>query len=213
MTAYHDFLKAKVRLADDLGFEVEDHEINPLLKPHQRAIVRWACRGGRRAIYGGDEAEEINARTGCIGCPLASEEKALETILAQPRWEHLAPLRRIKPIWRELRQPQHRLRKAGVEILKDGSIGSNPQRMGPLTFAARLWALNAILAIQADCNSAAAIVRRPGVDIINSEEEARIRQLIADETWPNGWDGDEPMADTPLDTIYADGAVQPLLFG
>ncbi|MBN0654011.1 phosphoadenosine phosphosulfate reductase, partial [Pseudomonas aeruginosa] len=29
--------------------------------------------------YGGDEAEEINARTGCTGCPLASEEKALET--------------------------------------------------------------------------------------------------------------------------------------
>lgn len=31
--------------------------------------------------YGGDEAEEINARTGCIGCPLAQEDKALDTIL------------------------------------------------------------------------------------------------------------------------------------
>jgi DNA sulfur modification protein DndC len=34
--------------------------------------------------YGGDEAEEINARTGCTGCPLASEDKALDTILSNP---------------------------------------------------------------------------------------------------------------------------------
>jgi hypothetical protein len=26
-------------------------EINPILKPHQRAIVRWAIAGGRRAIF------------------------------------------------------------------------------------------------------------------------------------------------------------------
>lgn len=31
-------------------------------------------------------------------------------------------------------------------------------------------------------------------------------------TWPDGWDGDEPIATTPLDKIFADGAVQPLLF-
>ena len=35
--------------------------------------------------YGGEEAEEINARTGCIGCPLASKDVALENILAQAR--------------------------------------------------------------------------------------------------------------------------------
>ncbi|MGC8384963.1 hypothetical protein ACP3P8_23010 [Pseudomonas aeruginosa] len=46
--------------------------------------------------YGGDEAEEINARTGCTGCPLASEEKALETVLAMPHWAYLAPLRGLK---------------------------------------------------------------------------------------------------------------------
>lgn len=162
--------------------------------------------------YGGDEAEEINARTGCIGCPLASEEKALETVLQNPAWAYLAPLRGIKPIWRELREPQHRLRKTGIEYLKDGSAAANPQRMGPLTFEARLEALDRILAIQAECNAAAERLGRPCIDLLNAEEEARIRELIAAETWPQGWTGEEPTADTPLDSIYADGAVQPLLF-
>lgn len=51
MTAYHDFLRQKIRLADFAGFEVDDSEISPILKPHQRAIVKWAVRGGCRAIF------------------------------------------------------------------------------------------------------------------------------------------------------------------
>jgi hypothetical protein len=49
--SYRDFLAAKVVLAQPGGFEVADSDINPLLKPHQRKIVRWAIRGGRRAIF------------------------------------------------------------------------------------------------------------------------------------------------------------------
>lgn len=162
--------------------------------------------------YGGDEAEEINARTGCTGCPLASEDKALDTILLNPAWAYLAPLKGIKKLWRELREPQHRLRKAGIERLKDGSIAANPQRMGPILLASRLMALERLLGIQAEINAAAQRLGRPLVDMINAEEEARIRELIAAETWPDGWDGDEPIATTPLDKIYADGSVQPLLF-
>jgi DNA sulfur modification protein DndC len=162
--------------------------------------------------YGGDEAEEINARTGCIGCPLAQEEKALETVLAMPRWTYLAPLRGLKPLWRELREPQHRLKKAGLERLKDGSIAKNPQRMGPLTLEARAMALDRVLAIQASCNAAARAADRPQIDLIDAVEEARIRELIATETWPDGWDGDEPGAETVMPVIYQNGAVQPLLF-
>lgn len=51
MSAYHDFLRQKIRLADFAGFEIDDSEINPILKPHQRAIVKWAVRGGCRAIF------------------------------------------------------------------------------------------------------------------------------------------------------------------
>ncbi|MYM34911.1 phosphoadenosine phosphosulfate reductase family protein [Duganella sp. FT94W] len=162
--------------------------------------------------YGGDEAEEINARTGCTGCPLVDIDMALDNLLTNPHWAYLAPLKRIKPLWRELRLPQHRLRKAGLEILKSGKTAANPQRMGPLTFEARLMGLETILGIQAEVNAAALSQRRPEVDLINAEEEARIRELIAQETWPDGWDGDEPLATTVMDTVYANGAVQPLLF-
>lgn len=162
--------------------------------------------------YGGDEAEELNARTGCIACPLAQEEKALESILLMPRWSHLAPLRELKPIYRWLREPAQRLRKSGVERLKDGSIGKNPQRMGPLTLEARLEALDKILDVQERVN--AGNPRGPRLDLINAEEEARIRQLIAGGTWPDGWDGDEPRADQWLPvTIYGNGAEQHDLFG
>lgn len=161
--------------------------------------------------YGGDEAEEKNARTGCAGCPLASKDLALDTIVAMPHWAYLAPLKRLKPLYRELRLPKHRLRKAGAETLKDGSIAANPQRMGPLTFEARRMGLATILGIMDEINTAARCLGRPEIDLLNEEEIARIRELIAAETWPDGWDGDEPVADTPMDSIYGDGSVQPLL--
>ena len=161
--------------------------------------------------YGGEEAEEINARTGCIGCPLASKDVALENILAQPDWAYLSPLRELKPLYRVLRKPAHRLKKRGIERLKDGSVAANPQRMGPLTFEARLMALDTVFDIQSRCNDGAASLGRPQIDILNGDEEARIRHLIAAETWPHGWDGTEPIATTPLDSVFADGTVQPLL--
>jgi DNA modification methylase len=48
---YLDFLRAKVAVAAERGFAIDDAEINPILLPHQRAIVRWAIAGGRRAIF------------------------------------------------------------------------------------------------------------------------------------------------------------------
>jgi DNA sulfur modification protein DndC len=152
--------------------------------------------------YGGDDATEINARTGCIGCPLASRDTALEVIVQMPAWKHLTPLLELKPLYRWMRKPQQRLRKSGVERLKNGQIAKNPQRMGPLTLEARAEALDRILDIQ----------RRARVDLINEEEEARIRELIAARTFPEKWSGDEPRADTWLDTILPSGAVQPIMF-
>lgn len=49
--AYRDFLAAKVVMAGASGFDVEDSEIHPSLKPVQRAAVRWALHGGRRALF------------------------------------------------------------------------------------------------------------------------------------------------------------------
>ncbi|SDO66491.1 DNA sulfur modification protein DndC [Ralstonia sp. 25mfcol4.1] len=139
-----------------------------------------------------DFARRLSSDVGGVSCPLAREEKALETVLRNSQWSYLAPLRGIKPLWRELREPQYRLKKAGAERLKDGSIAKNPQHLGPLTFEGRLMALDRILAIQNECNAAARAQGRPEISLIDAWEETRIRELIALETWPHGGDGNEP---------------------
>lgn len=48
---YDEFLKEKVNFDTACGFDITDDDINPLLKPHQRDIVQWAVKGGRRAIF------------------------------------------------------------------------------------------------------------------------------------------------------------------
>jgi DNA sulfur modification protein DndC len=111
-----------------------------------------------------------------------------------------------------LREPKHRLRKAGIERLKNGGIAANPQRLGPLTFAARHWALSEILLIQYEINAAAAMQDRPKINLLNPSEESRIRELIDLQTWPDGWSGNEPVGDVPLDKVLPDGSVLPLLF-
>lgn len=170
----------------------------------------WETRAIADA-YGGDEAEEKNARTGCAGCPLASKDMALMAIVALPEWSYLAPLLELKPLYRELRLPHNRLRKPGVERLKSGAIAANPQRMGPLTFEARRMGLDRVLSIQSRINFDADRLCRPRIDLLNEQEELRILELISDQTWPQGWDGDEPVADTPMPSIFADGSIQPLL--
>lgn len=48
---YLDFLKSKVTVAPESGFDLPASELSPALKPHQRAAVLWALRGGRRALF------------------------------------------------------------------------------------------------------------------------------------------------------------------
>ncbi len=158
--------------------------------------------------YGGVE----DMRTGCIGCNLIGHDGALAAVLKMPLWDHLAPLLGLKRLYTEIRKPQHRKRQPGFQFRKDGTLQSNQQRMGPLTFEARLMGLDTVLAIQNAVNAAGDRLGRPGIVLIDAEEEARIRELIALETWPNGWTGTEPNADVWLDQVNNDGSVQPVLF-
>ncbi len=64
-------------------------------------------------VYGGDEAVEKNARTGCIGCPLASRDMALESLVELPEWEYLKPLLKLRLIWTEARDFRNRHQKVG----------------------------------------------------------------------------------------------------
>lgn len=48
---YLDFLKSKIEIATDSGFEIAPSKLNKALKPHQKDAVAWALRGGRRALF------------------------------------------------------------------------------------------------------------------------------------------------------------------
>jgi DNA modification methylase len=48
---YLEFLKSKIAIAKDYGFEVSDSDLPTILKPHQRDIVKWMVKGGRRAVF------------------------------------------------------------------------------------------------------------------------------------------------------------------
>ena len=159
-----------------------------------------------------DEAHEVSVRTGCVGCNLASRDTALENLLRLPQWEYLSPLLRLRPLYAELKKARNRLRKAGDERRRDGSLVTNPMRMGPLTLGARRWGLSKVLDLQAEVNAWAIATERPQVSLINEEEQARIEALIAARTWPQGWDGSEVRADVLLPEVIAEGIVQPILW-
>lgn len=138
---------------------------------------------GVAAVYGEDEV-----RTGCMGCPLASRDVALERVVQQSAWAHLAPLLELKPLWRELKLSRWRKRKVDPERRKDGQWARNVQRMGPLTMEARRYGLQRVLDIQ----------RRSGVDIVNAVEETRIREMWALDMWPRKWSAQDAAASAPL---------------
>ena len=48
---YIDFLKTKMAISTDSGFEIDKNKLNPVMLPHQKDIVAWAIKGGCRAIF------------------------------------------------------------------------------------------------------------------------------------------------------------------
>jgi hypothetical protein len=51
MDEYGEFLQSKRVLAAPCGFEVAESALNPMLKPFQRDITRWALRRGKAAVF------------------------------------------------------------------------------------------------------------------------------------------------------------------
>jgi DNA sulfur modification protein DndC len=175
-------------------------------------LRQWAPQGGfptERVAdsYGGEEAEEINARTGCVGCNLAARDVALETLLTNDRWSYLKPLMGLRALYAELKKPHNRLRKPTGEKTKAGILSKNQNRMGPLTMDARRWGMQQVLDIQEAVNVGARACGDPEYFLISSEEQEAIESLIDANTWPQKWTGDEPIATTPFMEIE-DGWLQ-----
>ncbi len=160
-------------------------------------------------VYGGDDAVEMAARTGCIGCPLASKDVALDNLLKQEKYQYLAPLKRLRLIYDEMRLFHHRLQKDGTETRKDGTLPKNPNRKGPLKLDSRLMFLDRVLDIQreikANCGDKTPVV------LIDEQEEAFIRQVIDERLFPNGWTGNEPGGEELINQVAHNGSIQTLL--
>lgn len=163
--------------------------------------------------YGGDKANEINARTGCNGCPLVDHDTALDSVLKlfPDEWGYIAPIKELRPIYREMRSFEHRLRKHG-ETNNDGKLSKNPFRVGPLTMKARKHFTERILEVQADINIMAYVQGKQPIDFLNDEELTRIRWHWDNNIWPQRWTGDEPPATESFTQIFRDGSSFPRLF-
>lgn len=107
---YTDFLKNKVRLASKDGFDIEDSEINPALKPHNRLMVKWLVNGGRRACFARfglhktvtqlETVRLVLSKTGGRGlivCPLNVRSEFIRDAKVRLKWKE-APkfIRRIE---------------------------------------------------------------------------------------------------------------------
>jgi hypothetical protein len=99
VTDYRAFLERKAKLATSSGFEVSADEINPILKPHQNLSVRWAVRGGRRALFHnfglGKTIEQLEivrlileraGGRGLITCPLGVRQEFRRDAIEKLGW-------------------------------------------------------------------------------------------------------------------------------
>jgi DNA sulfur modification protein DndC len=181
--------------------------------------------------YGGDYAPSLNARTGCVGCPLANNDDALDELIKSPKWSHLKPLREIRHIWTEARYRGDRHRKVGEKI-KNGNFGSNPNRVGPISLEKRKYLLERIIEVQNGVNLEVLfkilllntnifievfiknkmLIGLKPIDIINTQEIERIIELIKAKTFPDKWTGDEPLGSELVPQYTKYGYVQELIF-
>jgi len=67
---YTEFLKRKVRLAKNEGFEITDADINPALKPHNKLMVKWLVMGGRRACFAAFGLHKTVTQLEAVRCTL-----------------------------------------------------------------------------------------------------------------------------------------------
>ncbi|WP_294124212.1 phosphoadenosine phosphosulfate reductase family protein [Sphingomonas sp.] len=152
-------------------------------------------------------AAEVLSRTGCLSCPVASRDYALERTIRKPEWAYLQPLMELRTLYEELSRPCNRLKK--IERRKDGSISKRPMRLGPLVMPARRTGIDTVLSIQARVNAARG--SRPEVILIDDEELACINGLIAADTWPQGWNGDEWAGNELIEDVRPGGFSLPVL--
>ena len=136
LAAYQAFLQAKAAVARPQGVERLDIAVNPQLKPHQAAIVRWAVAGGRRAIFAAFGLGKTFMQLECLRCVLdAQRDPGAMGLVVAPlgvRQEFmrdaeklgipLAFIRRIEEARRLNREQGIRIFITNYETVRDGKL-------------------------------------------------------------------------------------------
>ncbi len=192
-------------------------------------------------VYGGDEAVEMNARTGCICCPLASKDTALEYLVALPQrtspkglanasavlgvstqLSGASPMSDSSKKWAYLK-PLLKLRSlyewAREFQNRHQKVGEKKKDGSYSSSPNRKGPLT--LAARKELLEKILAVQESvnnnrgsnlAIDLINPEERSRIEELIAAKTFPNRWSGDEPIGDEIVPQYDSSGNVQRSLF-
>lgn len=140
------------------------------------------------------EIIDSTSRTGCIGCPVVSQDSALSRICEWPEWEHLTPFKELKLLYEVLRGHVHRHKKPPGELNKNGTPVRNPGRVGPICLESRRWALAKIKDMQNRSWEMSDRNGRPRFVLISDELENLIVEAIDNGEFPRKWDGTEPIA-------------------
>jgi len=130
-TEYEKFLQSKIKIEKEQGHVIQASGINPILKPHQKAIVEWMVKGGRRACFASFglgksiiqlEAvritRDISGGMGLIVIPLGVRQEFVRDSIEILKWEH-APkfIRRIE----EATDPNG-IYMTNYETIRDGKL-------------------------------------------------------------------------------------------
>jgi DNA modification methylase len=130
-TEYDKFLQSKIKIEKEQGHEIHASGINPILKPHQKAIVEWMVKGGRRACFASFGlgksiiqlesvriTRDIAGGMGLIVIPLGVRQEFVRDSLEILKWEH-APkfIRRIE----EATDPNG-IYMTNYETIRDGKL-------------------------------------------------------------------------------------------
>lgn len=128
---YIEFLKTKIELAPESGFEVDRSKINKALKPHQADAVAWALRGGRRALFEsfglGKTVQEIEfcyqaiekeGGKALIVLPLGVKQEFTQDAVNVLGYERPKYVRNM----REVKEASERILLTNYERVRDGDI-------------------------------------------------------------------------------------------
>ena len=88
---YQEFLKHKIKIADNQGFKIELDEINPRLKNHNKLMIKWMVEGGKRACFASFGLHKTVTQLEAVRCTLekASVSKGLIVLPLNVRQEFI----------------------------------------------------------------------------------------------------------------------------